>query len=72
MPSEHAYPLTIDNLAKAPGMGVSGTSEEALGASEISTKNSSGFGWALSRHPVVNLPRSVLPLSHAASSLWRS
>ena len=43
MPSEHAYPLTIDNLAKAPGMGVSGTSEEALGASEISTKNSCGW-----------------------------
>jgi hypothetical protein len=36
MPSEHAYPLTIDNLAKAPGMGVRATSEEALGASEIS------------------------------------
>jgi hypothetical protein len=44
MPSEHAYPLTIDNLAKAPGMGVSGTSEEAFLASEISTKNN---GWEL-------------------------
>jgi hypothetical protein len=45
MPSEHAYPLTIDNLAKAPGMGVSGTSEEAFLASEISTKNNGWVGW---------------------------
>ena len=49
MPSEHAYPLTIDNLAKAPGMGVKGTSEEAFLASEISTKNNGWVGWVRRR-----------------------
>jgi hypothetical protein len=61
VPSEHAYPLIIENLAQTPGMGVSGCREEALRHSEISTKNSSRVGWALSRHPVVNQPRSALP-----------
>ena len=60
MPSEHAYPLTIDNLAKAPGMGVSGTSEEAFLASEISTKNNGWVGWDWGRQPVVNQPNSAL------------
>ena len=60
MPSEHAYPLTIDNLAKAPGMGVSGTSEEALGASEISTKNKSRIGWVWGRQLAVKQPSSAL------------
>ena len=42
-------------------MGGNGTSEEALVASEISTKNSSGVGWDLSKQLVVNQPRSPLP-----------
>ena len=41
-----------------PGMGVSGTSEEALRASEISTKNKSRVGWAWGRQPVVDKPTS--------------
>ena len=41
-------------------MGVSGTSEEALGASEISTKNSSGVGWVWGRQLAVNQPNSAL------------
>ena len=49
VPSEHAYPLTIDNPAKATGMGVSGTSEEAFLASEISTKNNGWVGWVWGR-----------------------
>ena len=61
MPSEHAYPLTIDNLAKAPGMGVSGTSEEAFLASEISTKNNGWVGWVWGRQPVVTQLSSALP-----------
>jgi hypothetical protein len=42
-------------------MGVSGTSEEALVASEISTKNSSGVGWVWGRQPMVTQLSSALP-----------
>ena len=41
-------------------MGVSGTSEEALGASEISTKNKSRIGWVWGRQLAVKQPSSAL------------
>jgi steroid 5-alpha reductase family enzyme len=41
-------------------MGVSGTSEEAFLASEISTKNNGWVEWAWGRQLVVNQPSSAL------------
>ena len=44
-----------------PRMGVKRTSEETYTPTEISTKNSSPDGWALSSQAAVNQPRSLLP-----------
>ena len=41
-------------------MGVKGTNEEALGSTEISTKNSSRVGRVWGRQPEVKQPRSPL------------
>ena len=57
----HCHYTHNKNQNNDPGTVVNGTTEEAYGASQISTKNSSWAGWALSRHPVVNQPTSALP-----------
>jgi hypothetical protein len=44
-----------------PRMGVKRTSEETYAPSEISTKNSSPDGWALSRQAAISQPRSPFP-----------
>ena len=54
---------------RGPGMGVNGTTEEALGALEISTKNSSQDGLAWGRQLVVNQPCSALPTERRGQQL---